>query len=99
MSFKGNQYLFVAYLYSHNAIIVCPMKSRKDEDMITAFQDDIEYLESRDAKPLLDMMDNESSKKVNSYPVMDAYMCPLETSFTEKHVAPWFFDLRPCWRY
>ena len=37
MSFKGNQYLFVAYLYDHNAIIVCPMKSRKDEDMVTAF--------------------------------------------------------------
>ena len=44
MSFKGNQYIFVAYLYDHNTIIIRPMKSHKDEDMVTAFQDVIKYL-------------------------------------------------------
>jgi hypothetical protein len=67
MSFKGNQYLFVAYLYDRNAIIIRPMKSRKDEDMVTAFQEIIEYLDSRNAKPTLNVMDNECSKTVKAY--------------------------------
>ena len=37
--FKGNQYIFVAYLYNCNAIIVRPMKSHKDDAMVAAFQD------------------------------------------------------------
>ena len=51
MSFKRNQYLFVAYLYNRNAIIVCPMKSLKDEDMVAAFQDAIEYLNQESQSP------------------------------------------------
>ena len=36
-SFKGMQYIFVAYVYDLNAIIVCAMPSRTDASMVTAF--------------------------------------------------------------
>ena len=38
-SFAGMNYLFVAYIYKCNYIIVRTMKSRKDEKMVRTFQD------------------------------------------------------------
>ena len=67
MSYKGNQYLFVAYLYDRNAILVRAMKSRKDDDMVAAFKDILQYLEARNAKPTLNVMDNECSKTVKTF--------------------------------
>jgi hypothetical protein len=36
-SFKSRQYIFVAYIYDLNAIIVCAMPSPTDAAMVTAF--------------------------------------------------------------
>jgi len=37
-SFKSMQYIFVAYVYDLNAIIVRAMPSRTDASMVTAFR-------------------------------------------------------------
>ena len=37
-SFKGNQYLFIAYIYADNAILVRPMKTRETASFLKAFQ-------------------------------------------------------------
>ena len=46
-SYKGNQYIFLTYVYDANAIIVRPMKSRTKEDMLKVFQDVYEYLKRK----------------------------------------------------
>ncbi len=43
-SFKNMQYIFVAYVYDLNAIIVHAMPTRTDAAMITAFKEVIEVL-------------------------------------------------------
>ena len=42
--YKKNQYIFVAYFYSLNAIIVRPMENQTDECMVATFKDIIDYL-------------------------------------------------------
>jgi hypothetical protein len=39
--------VFVANVYGPNAILVCPMHSRSDAEMIRAYQDIYEFLEAR----------------------------------------------------
>jgi hypothetical protein len=36
-SFKNMQYIFVAYIYDLNTIIICPMASRNDASFIAPF--------------------------------------------------------------
>jgi hypothetical protein len=43
-SFKNKQYIFVAYVYDLNAIILCAMPTCTDAAMITAFKEVIEVL-------------------------------------------------------
>ncbi len=43
-SFKNMQYIFVAYIYDLNAIIICAMATRTIAAMITAFKEVIEVL-------------------------------------------------------
>ena len=66
-SYKNNQYIFVAYFYSLNAIIVRPMENRTDECMVATFKDIIDYLKSCGHQPHLNVMDNECSKAVQEY--------------------------------
>ena len=37
-SYRGMNYFFVAYIYKCNYILIRPMKSQKDEDMVRTFQ-------------------------------------------------------------
>ena len=67
ISYKNNQYVFVAYFYSINAIIVRPMPSRTDDAMVATFKEIIEELKSCGHKPQLNVMDNECSKAVQQY--------------------------------
>jgi len=66
-SYKNNQYVFVAYFYSLNAIIVRPMPNRTDNAMVATFKDIIEHLKSCGHQPQLNVMDNECSKAVKTY--------------------------------
>ena len=66
-SFSGNQYIFVAYIYKINAILLRPMKNRSDESMVAVFKDIYEYLQLRNLAPKLHVLDNECSKAIKKY--------------------------------
>jgi hypothetical protein len=64
-SFKNMQYVFVAYVYDLNAIIVYAMPSTgTDASMITVFTEVITTLRARGYHPALNVMDNECSAAV-----------------------------------
>ncbi len=66
-SFKNMQYIFVAYIYDLNAIIVGPMPSRANAAMIAAFTEVFTVLWARDYQPALNVMDNECSKTMEKH--------------------------------
>ena len=66
-SYKGNQYIFLAYVYDANAILVRAMKNRTTESMLEAFQSVYDYLIKKNFKPKLHVMDNECSKVINTF--------------------------------
>ena len=43
-SFRGMKYIFVAYVYKCNSILMRPMKGCTDKDMVAVFQDIYDYL-------------------------------------------------------
>ena len=66
-SYRGMNYFFVAYIYKCNYIIIRPMKSRKDEDMVATFTEIYEELQAKGHQPALHVLDNECSKAVKNY--------------------------------
>ncbi len=66
-SFKSMQYIFVAYVYDLNAIIIRAMPSRTDASMVTAFSEAITTLKTGGYRPALNVMDNECSAAVEKY--------------------------------
>ena len=50
-SFRGMKYIFVAYVYKCNSILMRPMKGRPDKDMVKAFQDIYGYLREQNLTP------------------------------------------------
>ena len=66
-SYKGNQYIFLAYVYNSNAILVRAMNTRATQSMIESFQSVYEYLIKKDFKPKLHVMDNECSKVIKTF--------------------------------
>jgi hypothetical protein len=65
--FNNMQYIFVAYIYDLNTIIIQPMLSCTDAAMITAFTEVFEVLRMQDYQPALNVMDNECSKAVEKH--------------------------------
>jgi hypothetical protein len=65
--FKNMQYIFVAYIYDLNAIIICAMPSRTDVSMVSAFTEVITILKAGGYQPTLNVMDNECSAPVENY--------------------------------
>jgi hypothetical protein len=65
--FKNMQYIFVAYVYDLNAIIVRAMPTRTGAAMINAFKEVIEILRIRGYHPALYVMDNKCSTTVERY--------------------------------
>jgi hypothetical protein len=61
------QYIFVAYVYDLNAIIVRAIPTRTDAAMIAAFKEVIEVLQTHGYHPALNVMDNECSTTVERY--------------------------------
>jgi hypothetical protein len=63
-SFHNMQYVFVAYIYDLNAILVHAMPSKIGGAMIAAFMDILADLNARRYSPMLNVMDNECSKAI-----------------------------------
>ena len=61
------QYIFAAYVYDLNAIIVRAMPYRTDASMVTAFTEVITILKAGGYQPALNVMDNECSATVKKY--------------------------------
>jgi hypothetical protein len=66
-SFKNMQYIFVAYVYDLNAIIIRAMPTRTDTAMITAFKEVIKVLRTHGYHLALNVMDNKCSTAVERY--------------------------------
>jgi hypothetical protein len=60
-------YIFVAYIYDLNTIIVCPMALRTDTSFIAAFTKVFAILRAWDYQSALNIMDNECSKAVEKH--------------------------------
>ena len=66
-SYWGMQYIFIAYIYDENVILMRPMKNKTDACMIAVFKEIYEYLKEQNFKPELHVMDNECSKAVQKF--------------------------------
>jgi hypothetical protein len=66
-SFKNMQYVFVAYIYDLNTIIICPMPARTNVAMIATFSEVFSVLCTQDYHPALNVMYNECSKVVKKH--------------------------------
>jgi hypothetical protein len=66
-SFKSMQYVFFAYIYDLNAIIVWTMPSCTKVSMVQAFTKVITILKSDGCYPALNIMDNKCSTVVKKY--------------------------------
>ena len=66
-SMDGFTCFFVLYDWTTNAILATPMKDAKDESMIKAFKENIEYLGERGFKPTFNIIDNVASKAIRAY--------------------------------
>jgi hypothetical protein len=67
-SFCNMQYMFVAYIYDLNAILVRAMPSKTDGAMIAAFTADIlANLNACGYSPVLIIMDNDCSKAIKAH--------------------------------
>jgi hypothetical protein len=66
-SFKSMQYIFVAYIYDLNAILVRTMPSKNNAAMITAFTKILATLAACGYKPTLNITGNGCSKMVKAF--------------------------------
>ncbi len=65
--FKNMQYIFIAYIYDLNAIIVCSMPSHTNASMIATFTEVFAILRSCDYHLALNVMDTECSKATETH--------------------------------
>jgi hypothetical protein len=65
--FRNMIYIFVAYIYDLNAIIVHPMASRTDTSFIAAFTKVFAILHTLNYQPALNVMDSKCSKAVEKH--------------------------------
>ena len=64
---KGNQYICVFYIFDPNFIKGIPIKSRKKEELLRAYEEVYAWCTQRGYKPQLHKMDNETSKDVEDF--------------------------------
>jgi len=68
-SYAGMQYIFIAYVYDQNYIIIRPMKNRSDRSMIKVFKDVYRMMQQKGTNPSLHVPDNECSKAIKTFVV------------------------------
>jgi hypothetical protein len=66
-SFKSMQYIFMAFIYDLNAILVQAMPSKNNAAMITTFTIILATLTAHGYKPTLNITDNKCSKTAEAY--------------------------------
>jgi hypothetical protein len=66
-SFKNMQYIFVAYIYNLNAIVIRPMPSQTNASFIAAITKIVTVLRAPDYQLSLNVMDNECSKALKKH--------------------------------
>jgi hypothetical protein len=66
-SFKNMQYVFAAYIYNLNAILMRAMPSKNNAAMIAAFSNIFSTLAANGYAPTLNVMDNKCSKAVEAH--------------------------------
>ncbi|KAL7479932.1 hypothetical protein ACHAW6_007837 [Cyclotella cf. meneghiniana] len=67
MSMENKQYIFVAYDYTPNAIIVRTITDRESATIVNAFDDIFTYLEEKGFKPRFNVLNNEASSAITEY--------------------------------
>lgn len=67
VSMENKQYVFVAYDYTTNAIIVRPIPDREASTIVATFQDIFSYLERKGFKPQFNVLDNEASNAITKF--------------------------------
>ena len=70
-SMAGMTTVFILYNWTSNAILATPILDAKDEIMVKAFRDNVEYLTKRGFKPVFNIRDNGASKAVKAYLVSE----------------------------
>ena len=73
-SYKGNQYIFLTYVYNANAILVRPMKSRAKEEQLEKFKEIYDYLKRKKFSPILHVMDNNKCNKLIQYHIQNSHV-------------------------
>ncbi len=66
-SFHNMQYMFVAYMYDLNAILVCAMPSKTNGSVVAAFTDILANLNACRYSPRLNVIDNAFSRAVEAH--------------------------------
>ena len=66
-SYDGMNYIFVAYIYKPNAILLQPIKSRENTSMVLVFQSVHAELETKGRTPNLHVLDNKCSRAVKNF--------------------------------
>ena len=74
---RGNKYIMVMVEIDSNAILVEPMKSRKDEEMIRAYDSLVKRLQRAGIQPKKHVLDNEISENMKNH-IRDTYKFQLE---------------------
>jgi hypothetical protein len=67
MSLENKQYIFVAYDYTTNAIIVRAIPDCESATIVKTFDDIFSYLASKGFKPKFNVLDNEASNAITEY--------------------------------
>ena len=68
-SSKGNLLIMVLYDYDSNAILAEPLKNRKAETILAAYEKMHRFLKSKGMKPKIQVLDNECSQQLKDYMV------------------------------
>ena len=66
-SLDGMVTMLIMYDWSSNSILAEPIENTKDETIINAFREKIEYLRKRGFKPRFNILDNIASKAIIKY--------------------------------
>ena len=81
-SHDGMMTIFIMYDWSSNSILAQPIPNTKDETIIKAFKEKIEYLTSRGFKPKFNILDNIASKAIIKFLKEE---CKMDIQVVEPH--------------
>ena len=66
-SVDGMTTMFVLYDWTTNAILTTPVADTKEETLVAAFKQNLEYLSERGFRPVFNIIDNVASKAVQAF--------------------------------